>query len=175
MVKYKFPKAVNSMTIHHLYGINKRSGCKTVDDYVRTNDFCLAADLLAQEFSPSDIEKAVNSGVIEFAHWPEKTPSTEMFWSKDSKSVRKLDDLAKEAIKFCYGETENDPIGGNFATVGAEMGNQQMALAGLIYARVTKKVREISELDQGQGPLYVKKGSFSDKIFQELIPEKNNN
>ncbi|MBS3072051.1 hypothetical protein J4408_03605 [Candidatus Pacearchaeota archaeon] len=172
MVNYKVPEKPVSMTTNHLYGISETGQQTNVREYLQTNGFGLTADLLTQGFKPADIEEAVNSGDVSVAHWPTREPKTDMYWAKDSKTLLKLGELADEAVRFCYGQNENQPIGGNFATVGTEMESQQRALVGLIYARHQGKLREIPELDQGAGPLYVAKGSFSDKLFEKLFPEQ---
>lgn len=169
MPEYKCPERPVSMTVRHMYGISEAGEQKTVLDYLNANGFALTADLMAQGFKPAEIEEAVNSGNVAAAHWPAKEPKTDLYWSKDEATLRRLDKMAEDAVRFCYGQTESQPAGGNFATVGGEMGSQQLALVGLTYAREQGKLREFSEFDNGAGPLYVAKGGFSDKMFSALL------
>lgn len=169
--RYKVPESFASMTIHYLIGISEPGNHDSVLDYLTNNHFALTADLLYEGFSAADIEEEVNSGRLGAAHWPEKKPVTDFYWSKDEESLRRLDELAGEAVRFCYGKAADEPVGGNFASVGAEMGSQQIALAGLVYAREKGLLREIPGLESGAGPLYVAKGSFSDQMFSKLFPD----
>ena len=172
MAEYKLPENVASMTTNHLYEISETGQQASVREYLQSHGFGLTADLLAQGFKPSDIEDAVNSGDVGVAHWPAREPKTDMYWAKDEATLKRLDELAGEAVRFCYGQDVYQPIGGNFATVGAEMGSQQRALVGLVYARESGRVREIPEIDNGAGPLYVAKDSFSEKMFASMFPQQ---
>ena len=167
--QYKFPKNIATMTVHHLYGMSDVGQQKSVVDYLSQNQgFALAADLIAQGFKPEDVAEAVNSGDVAYAHWPAEEPKTDLFYLKDEKTIKSLDDLADKVVKLCGGG-EDQPIGGDFASAGAEMGNQQIAIVALIYAREKEKLKEIPKLDRGAGPMYVVKGSFSDKMLSALL------
>jgi len=166
MKKYKVPERVVSMTIHHLYGLSKPHEKENVREYLKEYGFALTADLIAQGFKASEIEEAVNSGDINVTHWPEKNPQTDFYWNKDKESLRKLEKLSKKTVEIC-----EIPIGGDFASVGAEIGSQQMALAGLIYAREQGKLRE-TEMSRGDGPIYFVKGGPSEELFSILFPAK---
>jgi hypothetical protein len=168
---YKLPEQVSNMTLNYMYSISDNSGCGSIDEYLKQNGFALAADLLAEGFKPSEIEAAVNSGSIGYANWPAKKPDTALFWHKDAETISTLEGMASKATSLCYGRTQDEPIGGNFASVGAEMDSQQLALAALIYAREKGMLREIPEFDNGCGPLYVARGTFSDKMLSALLPE----
>lgn len=169
---YKLPEKIADMTVHHLYGLSKTGKYKTIDDYLKHYGYALAADLLLQGFKPSELEELVNSEKIGATNWPEQNSVTSLFWYKNEKTLRKLDELAAQVVQYCYGQDASQPIGGNFISIGAEIGNQQLALVGLIYARYQGKLREIPELDNGGGPLYIVKGSFSDLMFGILFSEK---
>lgn len=167
---YKVPEQFSSMTIH-LGLFDEPSKFPSVDAYFDEKDFALAADLAVSGFEGEQIEEAVNGGRVAVAHWPEVQPKTDFFWSMSEKAREALTGLAAQAAELCYGQDEQAPAGGNFMTVGAEMGSQQMALAGLIYARAQGTLREIVELDNGAGPLYVVRDSFSGKMFEKILPE----
>ena len=94
---------------------------------------------------PLPVNTPVNSFLI-FLYWPNKNPKTDFYWARDEKFLKKLEELAEKATKFCYGKNMNEPIGGDFISVGVEMGSQQYALAGLIYARELGKIKEIAEM-----------------------------
>lgn len=171
---YKVPEAYSSMTIHHLYGLSVADTELTTRQYLESRHFALLADLSSSGIESDDIEEAVNSGEVLATHWPEKVPKTDFFWVEDEESIKELDRLATLAVQYCYGLDEHQPVGGNFMTVGAEIGSQQLALTGLIYAREKGKLREISELSDetaGTGPLYVVKDSFSARMFEMVFPE----
>ena len=168
---YRLPYQFSSMTTHHLYGITEPAVNETCKTYFAKYGFAFIADLLARGLDGQDIETAVNTGEVLAAHWPEKEPNTDFFWVESEEAKTVLSDLADQAVRFCYGQNEQQPIGGNFLTVGAEIGSQQLALAGVIYAREQGRLREIAELDNGSGPLYTVRGSFSAKMFDVLIPE----
>ncbi len=174
-IPYQIPESFANMTIHYLYGLTEAIEGQITDSYLTENGFALLADLMASGISKEDIEGAVNSGSVRVAHWPNREPMTDFFWKDDEASIIKLTKLADQAVQFCYGRDEHQPIGGNFATVGAEMGSQQLAIAGLIYAREQGRLREMPELsdnDAGTGPLYIVRGSFSSKMFDQLMPEE---
>jgi len=164
---YKLPERVASMTTRFSRDVGEY---KTVAAYMNAHHFALTADLLTSGFKSSDIENAVNSGEIKVAHWPAKDPKTDFYWASDAESQRVLDEMAEEATRLCYGQNSNEPLGGNFRTVGVEMGSQQRGLVGLIYAREQGKVREVDIDIMGDGcqPLYLAKGSFSDKLFEKF-------
>jgi|SRR3989338_6657747 len=128
MEKYKVPETVASMTTNHLFGTSEMDQPTNVREYLQSNGFCLTTDLVGQGFKPADIEEAVNSGDIGVAHWPVIESKTDVYWAKDSETLQRLDELANEAVRLCYGQNANQPIGGTFATVGAEMGSQPRAL-----------------------------------------------
>lgn len=169
---YRLPERFASMTIHHLYGISEQKPDETVDSYFAHNGFALIADLLASGLSKEDIENAVNSGRVKVAHWPKKEPQTDLFWAEDEETIVKLTELADRVVELCYGQDEHQPVGGDFASVGAELGSQQLALAGLIYAREQGKLREFAEFDNGAGPVYVVRDSFSGRMFEQILPEE---
>lgn len=171
---YKTPEQFSSMTIH--LGLFDEPGkFPTVDAYFDEKNFALTADLAMSGFDATQIEEAVNGNRVEVAHWPEVEPKTDFYWSLSEKARDALTSLASQAVELCYGQDEQVPVGGNFMTVGVEMGSQQMALAGLIYARAQGTLREIVELDNGTGPLYVVRDSFSGKMFEKLLPEVADN
>lgn len=166
------PEKFVAMTIHHLHGLSAPLANPSADQFFREYGFGLTADLLGFRVPPEEVEDVVNSGEVSVAQWPKKEALTDFYWQSEGPHIERLEELAQAAVAGCYGQTESDPIGGNFATVGAEMGSQQMALAGLIYAREQGQLHEITELGQpGSGPLYVAKGSFSEKMFQTVLPE----
>jgi hypothetical protein len=169
---YRLPEEISDMTVHFMYGLSGKTGHTSVEDYLAESKFALAADLLAEGFKPSDIEAAVNSGSIGYANWPAKEPKTALYWNKGADTTSELEGMASQACALCYGRTQYEPVGGNFASVGAEMGSQQLALAALIYAREKGLVREIAELDNGCGPMYIARGTFSDRMFSMFMPEK---
>jgi|SRR3989344_3817736 len=168
---YRLPDEFTSMTIHHLYGISEQAEGETIDGYFAKNGFALIADLLEAGLSREEIEAAVNSGKILVGHWPKKEPKSDFFWVEDEPIKAKLAELADRAVELCYGD-EHQPVGGNFASVGAEIGSQQLAIAGLIYAREQGTLREIPEMDNGAGPLYVVRDSFSGRMFEQVLPEE---
>ena len=171
---YKIPERPANMTIHHMYGITKPREGDTTVEFLNRHHFGLLGDLLVNGVSYEDIETAVNTSEVSAANWPEREPVTTLLWNHQEETKAELEQLAEQAVQGCYGG-EHDPLGGNFATVGALIGNQQLALAGLIYARDQGKLREITELSDpqmGTGPLYVVRDSFSAKMFDILIPEE---
>lgn len=174
--QYRVPESFASMTIHHLYGLTEVAGGQTTDGYLDEHYFALLADLTASGIPKEDIEESVNSRRVMVAHWPNKEPVTDLLWKNDKVAVAKLTELGSQAVRFCYGQDEHQPVGGNFSTVGAEMGSQQLAIAGLIYAReqgLLKEMSELSDPNASTGPLYVVRDSFSGKMFEQLFPEGN--
>lgn len=169
---YKLPERFASMTIHHLYGISEAVNGETVDGYMAKHGFALIADLLASGLSKEDIEGAVNSGSLSVAHWPAREPQTDFFWAEDEETKVKLTDLADKAVELCFGQDEYQPVGGTFVSVGAELGSQQLAIAALIYGREQGRLREFPEFDNGAGPVYVVRDSYSGRMFEQLMPEE---
>lgn len=166
---YKVPEKFSSMTIHHLYGITGRNHLPLMSWFARYR-FALLADLKMSEFSNQEIETAVSQDQLKVANWPKEKPLTNFFWIELDGADDQLQGLGNKAVELCFGQTENQPVGGDFASVGATIGSQQLAIAGLIYAREHGKLREIN-LDGPAGPLYVARGSYSDKMFSILLPE----
>ena len=74
-------------------------------------------------------------------------------------------------VELCFGQDEYQSVGGTFASVGGELDSQQLAIAELIYGREQGRLREFPEFDNGAGPVYVVRDSFSGKIFEQLLPE----
>lgn len=172
--KYKVPEKIASMTVNFMYGLSEQGSFATVKEYLQKHGFALTADLLSEGFKPADIEEAVNNGAVKVAYWPEKDTKTHLYWLEEGDALQKLEELAEQAAKFCYGRTPDEAVGGNFRTVGAEMESQQRALVGLIYAREQGKLREV-DIDitgDGCGPLYVAKGTFADEMFRAMIPDR---
>jgi hypothetical protein len=167
---YKVPERVVSMTTR----FGNAGEYESVAAYMEANHFALTADLLTAGFKPSDIEKAVDSGKVKAAHWPAKDSKTDFYWATDAESQRVLEEMAGEATRLCHGQGPNDPVGGNFRTVGGEMGSQQRGLAALIYAREQDKVREIDVdlIGDGCQPLYVAKGGYSDQMIGALFTDQ---
>ena len=173
---YHFPKQVTSMTIHEglaRYELTEKPSSSMGDlceKYLQERGYALAADLLSIGCKPRDIERAVNAGKIHVTGWPQKETLTHFYWDLASLCLPELESLAQEAKKFCYGRTAEEPIGGNFITVGGEMGSQQRALAGLIYAREHGLVKEYGEFGSPDtGPFYITVGSFSEKLFTLIM------
>lgn len=169
---YKLPEKISNMTIHHLYGIDKPVESETVAGFFLRHGFGLVADVLMSGAKPEDLEAAVNDGTISVAHWPEKEPITDLLWDGSEITTKRLEELADKAVELCYGQDGSQPMGGDFATVGAEIGSQQLAIVGLIYARHQGRLREIPELGNFAGPKYVKRGSFSEQFLNKMFPEK---
>lgn len=132
---------------------------------VRTNKFAFTADLVASRFTATQIEEAVNSGLLRATSFPRTKRATDFYWLNDESAEQELQKLADEAVQYCGGIDLNDSVGGDFAGVGVQMGSQQMALAGLIYAREQGRLIEVEELDRGTGPLYVNSKSPLAKVF----------
>lgn len=169
MAEYKVPQKFASMTVNHFYGLSETGKHADVMAYLKEYGFALTADLIVQGFKASDIEEAVNSGEVRAAHWPAAKPASDMYWAQDEKTLKRLEELADEAVRFCYGNDPDQPFGGDFASVGAEMGNQQTALVGLIYAREQGRLIEIPEFDRGAGPLYIVKGNLFERMLKETV------
>lgn len=167
---YKVPEEFSSMTIHHLYGISGRNHLPLMSWFARYH-FALLADLKMSEFGNQEIEEAVGKDQLKVADWPKEKTLTNFFWVELGGADDELRQLGDKAVELCFGQDENQPVGGDFASVGAALGSQQLALAGLIYAREKGHLREI-DLDGPVGPLYVPRGSYSDKMFSILLPEE---
>jgi hypothetical protein len=167
---YEFPERFADMTMHLGFLDNKEYA--SVDDYLAEQNYALAADLASKGFTAEQIESAVNAGRVAVAMWPRVEPKTHFFWAETDKAKEALKELAARTVELCYGQDEQAPVGGNFISVGAEIGSQQVALAGLIYAREQGKLREIAEMDEGAGPLYVVRDSFAGRMFDRLMPEE---
>ncbi len=166
---YEVPEKFVSATIHFLYGLSERE-TRSLVGYMREKKFALTADLMASGFSPTQIEEAVNSGLLKAVPWPRNQRKTDFYWLNDRSAEQELQRLADEAVKYCSGEDPtnpqgSDPIGGDFASVGAKIGSQQLALPGLIYAREQGRLVEFEELDRGAGPIYMSSQSPLARIF----------
>jgi hypothetical protein len=162
---YKVPEKIVSATIHFLYGISEK-GSKNLLEFMTEKKFALTADLLQYGFTPQQIEEAVNSSRLKVVPWPKNQRKTDFYWLNDISALAELEKLAADATKFCYGQDKsNKPIGGDLASVGAEMGSQQLAIVGLIYAREQGRVVELEDFDRGAGPLYVN----SDSVFAKVL------
>ncbi len=168
---YSFPMPLSDMTIHHAYGFTE-PGDGTVAGAFSELGFGFVQDLLQMGRSREEVAEMINKGKLDFAHWPERKPVTDLVWDERPGTAKALDKLANVAVGFCYGQDENQAVGGNFATVGAEMGSQQFGLVGLIYARHKGRLREVPELGQpATGPLYIVRHSFSEKMVKIMLPE----
>jgi|GEM_PF-7131192 hypothetical protein len=167
---YKFPEDVNSMTIH-LGILEGPKEYPDVDAYFAEKKFALAADLLGSGLNPEQIEAAVNAGRVIAAHWPAREPKTDFFWGNNLDAIGPLTGLAFQAVSACYGQDKDAPIGGDFISVGAEMGSQQLAIAALIYAREQGTLREVPEFDRGGGPFYIVRDSFAGHMLEQALPE----
>lgn len=168
---YHFPEQFASMTIQ-LHLASEATAYPDADTYLADKSYALAADFVAAGLTGPQVEEAVNEERIRAAAWPLSEAVTHFFWAETEKARETLGTLAAQAVEFCYGRDEAGPIGGNFASVGASMGSQQLALAGLIYAREQGTLREIGGLESPAGPLYIVRNSFSGQIFETLIPEQ---
>jgi hypothetical protein len=169
---YEVPKQFNNMTVHHAYGIDEIDPHMTFPDWLTEYRFGFLADLKVHRFSNKVIEETVNADLVKAAPWPEKQRSTDFFWIELEGAHGRLQELADLAVELCFGQNAEAPVGGNFASVGSVVGNQQLAIAGLIYAREQGRLREIPELGEAAGPLYVVRDSFSGKLFEALLPEE---
>jgi len=165
---YVFPEEIATMTTR----MGDGEAFDSAQDYLAKHHFALAADFAITGLRREDIQTAVREEQIKAAPWPLKERVTDFFWGIDDPSVEKLEGLATKAIAACYGQDEQQPIGGNVMSVGGEMGSQQLALAGLVYAREHGDLREIMlpEAD-ALGVMYVVRDSFSGRMFEKVIPE----
>jgi hypothetical protein len=173
-VTYHVPEKFVSATIHFLYGLSEPEPGVTMTSYMAEHKFALLADLVESGVPISAIETAVDQGRVHVTPWPKKVPRTDFFWV--DAGVPELETMADLAVRECYGATAEEPIGGTFASVGAVMGSQQAALAALIFAREQGRLREVLQMESpemGTGPVYVVRGSFSDKMFQRIWPEED--
>ena len=176
---YKLPKNIDQ-TLHFYGGIGKE-GFKTVREFFSKNGFALTQDLLNHGFKPADIEEAVNSGQIGVAHWPEEHPRTDVYWEKEPENLRMLDEMAQIAVRLCRGKTPHEFIGGNVESVGAEIGNNGVALTALVYAREQGRLYEMPESVMRQcpefshlsAPLYIAKDGFLDQLVKDLTQSRN--
>lgn len=168
---YTVPDKFANMTINRS-ALVEPADYTTTREYFHDFNYALMADLMLSGLSGEQIERAVSSGEVNVAHWPDiERPTTDFFWPETETAKEALASLADIAVDLCFGCTADEPIGGNFVTVGAQMGSQQLALSGLIYARVQNRVREVNEVSGPAGPLYIARGTFSEKMFEVMIPE----
>ncbi len=167
---HRVPEAYSSITIHHMYGISEPQEGGNVDAYFQEKEFAFIADLRAQGFTSQQIEESVNAIPLHHAPWPARERATEFFWV-EGEGFTRLAELADTAVRLCFGQDEKAPMGGNFATVGAEIGSQQLAIAGLIYGREKGILREIRLGANSAGPLYVVRDSFAGRMLETMVPE----
>ncbi len=150
---YTLPEKISSMTLHHIYGTDREY--MDLNDYMEKYEYVLLYDLIAQRYNPDEIVSAVTSGELKAAPWPKQKRHTDLIWHLSIEAVNNLRFLAEEAVEYCYGMKADEPIGGDIMSVGAEMGSQQRALVGLIYAREQGQLIELEDFDRGAGPLYI--------------------
>lgn len=169
--RYIFPERFALMTTR----IGDGEEIESAQDYLANHHFALAADFAGTGLRGSDIEDAVNGGQIKAAPWPLNLRETDFFWGLSDESTEKLDTLAQQAVAACYGQTPEEPFGGNIMTVGGEMGSQQLALAGLVYARERGDLREIEPTEETGGTamncLYIVRDSYAGRTFAQILPE----
>ncbi len=164
---YKFPERIMPIFLN---GLMSDRQFRSPAEYMLEYECALAGDFVTNGFLPEEVEAAVVRNGINVAGFPAENSVTDLFWVEGESLVR-IKELATRAVESCYGDELNS-VGGTLWTVGFEMGDQQSALAGLVYAREQGILREIPELADGMSPLYVVRDSFSGGMFAELFPEE---
>lgn len=146
---YKVPERIVSATIHFLYGFSERGKFASVNDYLKVNKYALTADLIQEGFQPEQIEEAVNGGSMKVAPVFENRIS-DFYWT--SEAEKELDELSAKIQFQCGGDGTdgNAPIMGDIVSIGAALGSQQIAMAGIAYAASKGLVLEV-EMDRGMG------------------------
>lgn len=171
MADYVFPEHVSGIRMNHVAG-SRLPECTLVLYFEDHFPYAMASDLLDRGFNPEQIEAAVRTGFLRAAHFPERSPATDFFWN--SASTPLLEQIARETVSYCQGQSLTEPIGGTYMSVAEKNGgSQQRALAGLIFGRETEQLREFPELTlEREGPLYVVRHSIADDLLSMLGPEQ---
>lgn len=150
-IKYKVPKKCSSATVH----FDHSKMYRTVQEYLIDKNYALLCDLLRQGFNSRHIEKSVKAKRISVAHWPKEESLTDVFWSNDKSSLKKLEELASKAVKSCSKDNVSNSVYfeglklrsryilTDLISFGEVVGSQQLALVGLTYAREQGKLLEI--------------------------------
>ena len=163
---YKVPAEFASVTIHFLYyGLSEKGHYPSVKEYFREKQYALTADLIKEGFTPEQIEKAVDSGVVRVAPVFKKRV-TDFYWTKEAE--KSLNKMAELAAKNCGGDGTdfNVPAFGDIASLGGIFESQQIALAALAYAAHKNLVAE-TDMDRGIGigPLFINKANPVASLF----------
>lgn len=169
---YSLVEPFSSLKIKFAFNANTavREG-ESVPDWFDRNHYALIADLVG--FKKEEIEEAVNEGGINAVPWPRKERKTDFLWAEDEKSTEELTAMANRAVDLCNARSTAGITGaGDVFSIAPGMGDQQLALAGLIYARELDLLREIPEIDTPIGPLYVVRGSEAEGFISRAYPEE---